>query len=406
MFRVGVIGGSIAGCSAAILLKRLGAEVVILERSEISLQERGAGIVLPETFVKQCIDLDLFDSSIPRLFVNKRIFLVKDSQYINYGKEIWQQNFSVVTLNWRDVFQNLRKRVSNKDYYSGVEVSGVKQENGVCIIEAKNNQKYYFDRIIVADGITSVLRKQFFPESSLSYTGYIAWRGVVKSTSLIESGLMDKQVFYYGVPQGHFLIYGIPDIDFQEHGTVLLNWLFYETCSPFSLKELLFDKNGLAHEVSLPPGSLTECHLNHLHTLVKNHLPIKAANIVYATKQPFIQPIFDLQISCYVKNTACFIGDSATLLRPHSASGVFKALTDSISLAEIFAESAANNMQQSLVRWDINQTKIASEQSTLAKSMGEALVTHAPDWRWMSHQKMEKWWESVMQNKNWYATKI
>ena len=44
---VGVIGGSIAGCAAAIALERLGCIVTILERSSTGLQDRGSGIGVP-----------------------------------------------------------------------------------------------------------------------------------------------------------------------------------------------------------------------------------------------------------------------------------------------------------------------------------------------------------------------
>ena len=41
--RVGIVGGSIAGCVTAIELARLGADVTVFERSR-HLQDRGAGL--------------------------------------------------------------------------------------------------------------------------------------------------------------------------------------------------------------------------------------------------------------------------------------------------------------------------------------------------------------------------
>lgn len=38
--------------------------------------------------------------------------------------------------------------------------------------------------------------------------------------------------------------------------------------------------------------------------------------------------------------------------------------------------------------------------------MGEALVTHSPDWKIMNHEKTEKWWFELMQGKTWYATNL
>jgi 2-polyprenyl-6-methoxyphenol hydroxylase-like FAD-dependent oxidoreductase len=42
--RVGIIGGSVAGCAAAALLHRAGHDVIVFERSESGLVSRGAGI--------------------------------------------------------------------------------------------------------------------------------------------------------------------------------------------------------------------------------------------------------------------------------------------------------------------------------------------------------------------------
>jgi 2-polyprenyl-6-methoxyphenol hydroxylase-like FAD-dependent oxidoreductase len=41
--RVGIIGGSIAGCATAALLHRAGHDVIVFERSESDLVSRGAG---------------------------------------------------------------------------------------------------------------------------------------------------------------------------------------------------------------------------------------------------------------------------------------------------------------------------------------------------------------------------
>ena len=65
-----IIGGSIAGCAMAILLRRLVANVVLLERSSGQFNDRGAGITLPTPFIDQCVVLDLFDKNISRLVVN------------------------------------------------------------------------------------------------------------------------------------------------------------------------------------------------------------------------------------------------------------------------------------------------------------------------------------------------
>jgi 2-polyprenyl-6-methoxyphenol hydroxylase-like FAD-dependent oxidoreductase len=42
--RVGIVGGSIAGCVTAALLHRVGYDVIVFERSESALVSRGPGV--------------------------------------------------------------------------------------------------------------------------------------------------------------------------------------------------------------------------------------------------------------------------------------------------------------------------------------------------------------------------
>ena len=60
--RVGIVGGSIAGCAAAIELERAGCEVTIFERSTGSLKDRGAGIGIPFALLELLQERDLFDA--------------------------------------------------------------------------------------------------------------------------------------------------------------------------------------------------------------------------------------------------------------------------------------------------------------------------------------------------------
>ena|SRR3990167_592031 len=96
--RIVVVGGSIAGCAITILLQRLGFKTVLLERS-VGLTNRGAGITLPESLVHQCIELNLFDTTIPHFTASSRSFSQKDSTSEHDARQFWRQSLNVVTLN-------------------------------------------------------------------------------------------------------------------------------------------------------------------------------------------------------------------------------------------------------------------------------------------------------------------
>ena len=56
--RIGIIGGSIAGCAMAIELARIGCEVTVLERAGEELKDRGVGIGTTPSILEKLIERD------------------------------------------------------------------------------------------------------------------------------------------------------------------------------------------------------------------------------------------------------------------------------------------------------------------------------------------------------------
>ncbi len=63
--RVGIVGGSIAGCAAAALLHRAGHDVTVFERSGSDLVSRGAGIGMPTAVWQDMMAHGLIDETLP-----------------------------------------------------------------------------------------------------------------------------------------------------------------------------------------------------------------------------------------------------------------------------------------------------------------------------------------------------
>lgn len=62
---VGIVGGSIAGSAAAVMLHRAGWDVSVFERAGEALQERGAGINIYASEFQRFVDSGLLDANIP-----------------------------------------------------------------------------------------------------------------------------------------------------------------------------------------------------------------------------------------------------------------------------------------------------------------------------------------------------
>lgn len=398
-----VIGGSIAGCTTAVLLKRLGADVVVLERSA-GLVGKGSGVVLPEALVEKCINIDLFDSGIPHFCLNNRSFAYKNECSENDRTTFWIQPLTATALNWASIYQNLRNRTGTECYIANTEVQNIETMDDGYLLKTSTGVTYKADLVIAADGVDSSTRVQLLPGINPEYTDYIAWRGVVDDPYLVGLPFLNEHVPYYVFPKGHILLYRIPSTDYQHTGRTLLNWVMYENNPELPLSNLLIDKNGIQHTRSLPAGSLTNNHINYLNELSQRFLPTDIANLVIQTQKPFIQAVFDFQLPSYSNNNIIFVGDAASTLRPHTSSGVFKALKDGIELADLIKKSPSVNFHELIPIWKETQQTRISEENQKAKTIGNALVTNPPNWKLMNQQSADEWWEYIMRGSTWYAT--
>ncbi len=393
-----VVGGSIAGCALAILLQRLGANVSILEQSSGRIGQ-GSGITLPEAVINQCIENDLFDADIPRLLVTSRSFIRKNEQETPDIQVFWKQAIQVMTLNWVDVYQNLRKRVESINYYTNVEVCHLEETQEGCLVKTSDGTVYNADLVIAADGIDSTVRAHLLPNAQPEYAGYVAWRGVMDNEHLNSDKLFHQHIPYSVYPHGHILLYRIPGAE----GKTLLNWVMYEDRRGRSLNSLLIDNEGNQRTYSLPAGTLTVEHMQYLHNFVQV-LPTAIKEIIMETSRPFLQAIFDFHLPPYASNRVIFVGDAAATLRPHTASGVFKALANGFELINLIENNPGLKLTDYVSLWKQNQQQQLIEETQKAKAMGEALVSHTPDWHLMDQESMDAWWAKVMQGKIWYAT--
>ncbi|MGH8517514.1 MAG: NAD-binding protein, partial [Panacagrimonas sp.] len=114
--RVGIVGGSIAGCAAAIELGRLGCEVTLFERTGETLKDRGAGIGVPRSVVETLKARDLIDRD--TAFFRSDVFtrLWRTPTESRYGYLAWDQPIFLSLVNWGQLYRNLRRRVPDPVY--------------------------------------------------------------------------------------------------------------------------------------------------------------------------------------------------------------------------------------------------------------------------------------------------
>ena len=331
--KISVVGGSIGGLTAGLLLRDAGHDVRIFERSPAELAQRGAGIgLLPETsrYLTECAGVDIDDISIATSHIR---YLSRDNSILHEEKHNYR--FS----SWNTIYRQLLSCMKPNDYVLNHELTSWSDVDAseVTVTFANGNTETS-DLVVFADGVNSLARATLLPGATPRYAGYVAWRGMVHETELSNDTrtLLDDAITYFVYPNSHILVYPIPGLEGETApGQRLFNFVWYRNYSTGGqLEDLLTDISGVQREVSLPPGAVAPHHIAEMQTHAKTHLPAAIAELIVKTQQPFIQVVFDLTIDQMAFGRTCLLGDAANLGRPHAAAGTAKAADDAWALTD------------------------------------------------------------------------
>ncbi|MFJ4922798.1 FAD-dependent monooxygenase [Streptomyces sp. NPDC088725] len=384
---IAVVGGSIAGCAAALAAARGGAErITVFERADAQLRDRGVGIGIQSDRYDELRDAGYVAPEMPWAPLNRRVWSVRDGE-AHYGRALGEQPFPFRAYNWGSLWSELRRCVPEEvSYRSGAVVTGVEPDDDGGTLRLADGYEEHFDVVIGADGYRSVVREAMFPGAGATYAGYIGWRGTSPDVSGLPSDGYDAHNIVF--PGGHCMAYRIPD----GSGGHLLNWVLYT--EPPQVDGLHPD---LKIPTSLPPGRLNSELTEHLRALVAEHFPPYWAAKLLGTpaETTFIQPIYDLEVPHYTSGRMALVGDAASVARPHIGAGSVKALQDATALEA--ALMTGDSWREALKRYDANRGAVGAAMVALARRMGSAQVEHTPDWSAMGQPEFEAWWQD--QNK-------
>ena len=394
--RVGIVGGSIAGCTTAIELFRLGCAVTLFERTGEELKDRGAGIGVPPSAMETFIKRDLVDADTPYFSGHAFTRLWRTEQAQRYGYLAWDQPVNLALLNWGGLYRNLRKRVPDQVYRTGQRVVALhEQPNGTVCVELADGATLEFDLVVCADGYTSLGRRKLFPDVSITYAGYVLWRGLLLEQELTESDPLETGVHCPGYPGGHGIFYFVPGLDgATAPGKRLVNWGMYVSIAEPELADFLTDKDGKVHEGSLPPGGMPLATESALRRQAQQDVPDYYAEIVGKSESTYAYAIYDCEIPAYRKAGICLVGDAGAYARPHTAAGALKGINDAVALGE--ALKTHSSLEEALTEWDKTRTDTNNNLVRFGNQLGRALVLEIPDWSHMDAVSMEQWFSSIV----------
>jgi 2,6-dihydroxypyridine 3-monooxygenase len=355
--RAAVVGGSLGGLHAALLLQDIGVEVDVYERSPAELAERGAGIgFLPESaryLVERAgVPLDRISVATSRIR-----YLDRRGERIYDGAHVYR--FS----SWNTVYRALKARLEPVRYHLGHEMTGWAGTDDAVEVHLASRSARRVDLLVCADGVGSIARARLLPAVRPVYAGYVAWRGMVPEASLdaaTRAALADA-ITYHVYANSHILAYPIPGPDGSvAPGERLMNFVWYRNyLEGGDLDGVLTDEAGQRRELSVPPGAVAARHVAEMRGVARARLPAPIARVVESVERPFLQVIYDIEVPRMAFGRVCLLGDAAFVVRPHAAAGTAKAAADAWALAEAIARET--DVPTALSHWESEQLALGAQ---------------------------------------------
>lgn len=374
--RVGIVGGSIGGCAAAIALRHAGCQVTVFERSS-SLADRGHGVMIPEEVWTDLVGKAYFDAETPTRRCLRRSWMIPDPSRPG-GRSGWQHPLAARQMNWGTMWHSLRVRVPDSAYRT-VAVRTIETGQDGVTLGLDDGTAESFDVVVGADGYRSSTRTLAVPDASVEYAGYLMWRGtfpVEQLPSDAPAELSDSVVFV-GQPYGHLGGYLIPNATGDGW---LMNWFCYAT----------LPRDGeFAEPTFLAAGAVPDEVLDRLYALIDESAPAAWRGIIRVSPRAAVavQPIYDAVTPTYVADRVLLIGDASAMARPHAGAGATKTMVDATALERICAEHT--RWDTALAAYDAERCAAGNGLVALARRLADALVLRPPAWETMTGRDVE-----------------
>lgn len=213
--KIAIIGGGIGGLSAALALARAGFRPSVYEQAP-ELGEVGAGISLSPNAVKGLRFLGLEEAAkdladeppqqITRHYQSGEVLVCIDRSdtTARYGAPYWQMHRA-------DLHGLLVAALLELDPDSIVlnkEFSALAAHSGGATIEFADGSDVEAELVIGADGLKSRVRDQVFREDDPTFSGFVAWRGLIPAGAIDALDLAPGSCVFAG-PDRIFVRYPV-----------------------------------------------------------------------------------------------------------------------------------------------------------------------------------------------------
>src|SRR5438105_3329632 len=362
-----IVGGSMSGLLAALMLRRAGWDVDVFERVESELAGRGAGIVAQPDLIATLRRLGIDPTDLGAEIATRKIL---DPS----GRVAGEFECPQVLTAWERVYRLLRDAFPPERYHRGRGVKRFEQSESSVVAHFSDGGTAEGDLLVGADGLRSTIRQQCLPELAPLYAGYVAWRALIPEQALAPA--IHRELFEYMTfclpPGEQCLGYPVagPDDDLRP-GHRRYNVVWYRPADESTeLQQLLTDAHGTTHTISIPPPLIRREAIGQMRAAAERLLAPQFREIVRLIDEPILQPIYDLETPRMAFGRVAIIGDAAFVARPHVAAGVAKAADDAAVMA---AALDADDVEPALRRFEAQRLPVGRRIIERARHLGAYL---------------------------------
>lgn len=344
-----IIGGGVAGLSAAIGLQSIGKEFTLFEQSSL-LKGIGAGFGLAANAM-QALDYLGIKDDVEKIGQHVSNYNILD-QYGNIllapntealSEHYQQDNF---TIHRADLHEYLLSKIPSDKVILNNRAIRFDQNKGSICIYFEDGSQHVCKYLIIADGVKSPLRQQLLPSSTARYSGYTCWRATIDNTEI----KLDKGSETWG-KNGRF---GMTPL--------IRNRIYWYACvnsKPNNEKYKNYTLNDLKNHFG------------------KYHAPIP--QILEGTKNKDLiwNDIIDIKpLKHLAYDNILLIGDAGHATTPNMGQGACQALEDvAVLIDELKSKSNVQDAFKSLEKRRLSRTKYITDTS---KFIGEVAQWENP----------------------------
>jgi 2-polyprenyl-6-methoxyphenol hydroxylase-like FAD-dependent oxidoreductase len=363
-----VVGGSVSGLLAGLLLRRQGWTVEIYERVESELAGRGAGIVAQPELIERLKKLGLETAGLGIEITTRKL-------YDASGRLAFTCECPQVLTAWERVYRILREAFPDAHYHRGKSVVRFAQTDNSVTVEFTDGSRADADLLVGADGIRSTVRQQCLPDLNPLYAGYVAWRALIAEADFPPA--IHRELFNFMsfcLPPGEQFL-GYPVTGAEEEirpGHRRYNIVWYRPAEEKTkLQWLLTDKSGVRHTISIPPPLIQHEAIAEMRADAERLVSPQLLTIARLIGDPILQAIYDLESTQLAFGRIAIIGDAAFVARPHVAAGVAKAADDAAALVNALATEP--DVPSALKRYEAERLPVGRRIIERARHLGAYL---------------------------------